>query len=55
MDLYITPWPLMVAVSATFAGRLASPGSTAWLCAAACALLSAGLFAASAWPLAGNP
>ena len=53
--LYITPWPLMVAVSATLAGRLASPGSTAWLCAAGCALLSAGLFAASAWPLAGNP
>ncbi|MDR7230298.1 DHA2 family multidrug resistance protein-like MFS transporter [Caulobacter sp. BE264] len=53
--LYITPWSLMVAVSATFAGRLASPGSTAWLCAAGCALLSAGLFAASAWPLAGAP
>lgn len=52
---YITPWPLMVAVSATFAGRLANPGSTAWLCAAGCAFLSAGLFAASAWPLAGNP
>lgn len=53
--LYITPWPLMVAVSATFAGRLASLGSTAWLCVAGCVLLSAGLFAASAWPLAGAP
>jgi len=53
--LYITPWPLMAAVSATLAGRLANPGSTAWLCAAGCACLSAGLFAASAWPLAGDP
>lgn len=53
--LYITPWPLMAAVSATFASRLASPGSTAWLCAGGCALLSAGLFAVCAWPLAGGP
>lgn len=53
--LYITPWPLMVALSATLAGRWASSGSTAWLCAAGAALLSAGLLAASAWPQAGHP
>lgn len=53
--LYITPWPLMAAVSATFASRLASPGSTAWMCAGGCALLSAGLFAVCAWPVAGGP
>lgn len=53
--LYITPWPLMAAISATLAGRLAKPSSTALLCAAGCALLSAGLFAASAWPLAEAP
>lgn len=53
--LYITPWPLMAGVAATLAGRLASPSSTAWLCAAGCVLLSAGLFAASAWPLAEAP
>ena len=53
--LYITPWPLMAAVSATLAGRLAKPSSTALLCAAGCALLSAGLFAASTWPLTEAP
>jgi len=32
--LYMTPWPLTVAVAAPFAARLASHVSTAWLCAA---------------------
>lgn len=53
--LYITPWPLMAAVSATLAGRLATPSTTALFCATGCALLSAGLFLASAWPLAEAP
>ncbi|KQZ00028.1 multidrug ABC transporter [Caulobacter sp. Root1455] len=53
--LYITPWPLMAAVSATLAGRMAKPSTTALLCATGCALLSAGLLAASAWPLAEAP
>ncbi len=53
--LYITPWPLMVAASATLAGRLAGPRSTAWLCAGGGTCLSVGLLTASAWPLAGNP
>lgn len=53
--LHMTPWPLMAAVSATLAGRMAKPSSTALLCTTGCALLSAGLFAASAWPLAKAP
>jgi len=53
--LYITPWPLMAAMAAPLAGRLANPSSTAWLCAAGCAALSTGLFIAAAWPLAEAP
>lgn len=53
--LYITPWPLMVAVAAPFAGRLAGPASTAWLCGSGGLCLSAGLAAAALWPLVGNP
>lgn len=53
--LLITPWPLMAAVAAPLAGRLARPSSTAWLCAIGCACLSAGLFVASTWPLADAP
>lgn len=53
--LYITPWPLVVALVAPFASRLASPASTAWLCTAGGLCLSAGLAAAALWPLAGNP
>lgn len=53
--LYITPWPLMAAVAAWLTGRLARPGWTAWLCAAGCAALSAGLYAAAIWPLAPAP
>ena len=52
--LYITPWPLMAAVAAWLAGRFARPSSTAWLCAVGCACLSAGLYAACAWPLPGT-
>lgn len=32
--LYMTPWPLMVAIVAPVAGRLADRTSTGWLCAA---------------------
>ncbi|MET3663966.1 MFS transporter [Caulobacter sp. 1776] len=53
--LYITPWPLMAGVSATLAGRMAKPSTTALLCATGCAFLSAGLFMASVWPLAEAP
>ncbi|MGJ7488479.1 MFS transporter [Variovorax sp. LT2P21] len=53
--LYITPWPLTVAIAAPFAGRLADRLPTAWLCAAGGAVLAVGLAAASLWPLPGRP
>jgi MFS transporter, DHA2 family, multidrug resistance protein len=53
--LYMTPWPLTVAVAAPLAGRLANRVSTGWLCAIGGACLAAGLAAAALWPLHGNP
>jgi DHA2 family multidrug resistance protein-like MFS transporter len=53
--LYMTPWPLMVALAAPAAGRLADRMSTAALCAAGGACLAVGLAAASLWPLNGDP
>lgn len=53
--LYITPWPLTVAIAAPFAGRLADRMPTAWLCAAGGAVLAVGLAAASLSPLQGRP
>jgi len=52
--LYMTPWPLTVAVAAPLAGHLADRVPTAWLCAAGGACLAAGLTAASLWPLRGS-
>jgi MFS transporter, DHA2 family, multidrug resistance protein len=56
--LYMTPWPLTVAVAAPLAGRLARRVPTAWLCAAGGVCLAMGLAAASLMPrllLQGNP
>ncbi len=53
--LYMTPWPLMVAIVAPLAGRLTDRVSTAWLCAAGGVCLSVGLAATSLWPLQGRP
>ncbi|MEI7432088.1 MAG: MFS transporter [Betaproteobacteria bacterium] len=53
--LYMTPWPLTVAIIAPFAGRLADRVSTAWLCAVGGLFLTIGLGAAALWPLGGNP
>lgn len=52
--LYMTPWPLTVAIVAPFAGRLADRVSTARLCAAGGTLLAIGLAASALWPLHGN-
>jgi DHA2 family multidrug resistance protein-like MFS transporter len=52
--LYMTPWPLTVALTGPVAGRLADRLSTAWLCAAGGACLSVGLAAAALWPLHGS-
>ena len=49
--LYMTPWPLTVAIVAPLAGHLANRVSTAWLCAAGGACLAVGLAATSLWPL----
>ena len=53
--LYMTPWPLMVAIAAPIAGRLANRISTAWLCAVGGTFLAGGLAAASLWPLEHDP
>ncbi len=53
--LYMTPWPLAVAIAAPVAGQLANRVSTAWLCAVGGACLATGLAAASLWPLHGDP
>lgn len=53
--LCLTSWPLSVAATALVAGRLADRLPTAWLCAAGAACLAAGLLAAAAWPLRGEP
>jgi DHA2 family multidrug resistance protein-like MFS transporter len=53
--LYMTPWPLTVAIAAPIVGRLANCVSTAWLCAAGGAGLATGLAAANLWPLEGDP
>ena len=52
--LYMTPWPLTVAVTAPFAGRLADRVSPAWLCAVGGLFLATGLGAVALWPLKGN-
>ena len=53
--LYMTPWPLTVAIAATVAGRLADRTSTAWPRALGCMCLATGLGGAALWPLEGNP
>lgn len=49
--LYMTPWPLTVAIAAPLAARLSRRISTAWLCAAGGVLLAIGLGTAALWPL----
>lgn len=53
--LYMTPWPLTVAITAPFAGRFADRISTSWLCAVGGICLAIGLGATALWPLKGNP
>ncbi|MGA6827909.1 MFS transporter [Nitrospira sp. NS4] len=52
--LYMTVWPLTVAIAASFAGRLADRVPTAWLGAAGGLCLATGLGAAALWPLKGD-
>ena len=53
--LYMTAWPLTVAMAAPFAGHLADRVSTAWLSASGGLCLATGLGAAALWPLKGDP
>ena len=53
--LYMTPWPLTVALAAPVAGRLANRVSTAWLCAAGGVCLAIGLGATSLLQLQSRP
>ncbi len=52
--LYLTPWPLMVAVAGPLAGRLADHVRTAWLCLAGGAFLALGLATVALLPLHGQ-
>jgi DHA2 family multidrug resistance protein-like MFS transporter len=52
--LYLTPWPLAVAIAAPIVGGLVNRASTARLCVAGSVCLSMGLTAASLWPLQGD-
>ena len=49
--LYMTPWPLAVAVAAPLSGRAADRLATAWLCAAGGVCFAAGLAFVALWPL----
>jgi DHA2 family multidrug resistance protein-like MFS transporter len=53
--LYMTSWPLTVALAAPLSGRLADRFSTDVLCAAGGICLAAGLGLAAFWPLQGSP
>jgi MFS transporter, DHA2 family, multidrug resistance protein len=48
--IFMTPWPLTVAIAAPMAGRLANRVPTAWLCATGGVLLAVGLTSASLLP-----
>jgi len=53
--LYMTPWPLTVALAAPISGRLSGRIPTAWLCAAGGACLSLGLALSALWPPGPSP
>ena len=52
--LYMTPWPLVVAIAGPISGRLADRMSNGLLCAAGGAILAAGLALAAFWPVHAN-
>jgi DHA2 family multidrug resistance protein-like MFS transporter len=49
--LYMTVWPLTVALAAPISGRLSDRMSTAWICAAGGTCLAAGLALIAFWPI----
>ncbi|MCW6506609.1 MFS transporter [Lichenifustis flavocetrariae] len=52
--LYMTPWPLMVAVAGPISGRLADRMSNGFLCAAGGVVLALGLALSALWPVHDN-
>jgi DHA2 family multidrug resistance protein-like MFS transporter len=52
--LFMTPWPLTVAIAGPISGRLSDRVSTGWLCALGGICLACGLTLACVWPLRGN-
>lgn len=52
--LYMTPWPLVVAVAGPVSGRLADRMSNGLLCAAGGTFLAVGLALAAFWPIHGS-
>jgi MFS transporter, DHA2 family, multidrug resistance protein len=52
--LYLTPWPLTVAIAGPLSGRLSDRFSTGTLCAFGGTCLAAGLILMAIWPLNGN-
>jgi DHA2 family multidrug resistance protein-like MFS transporter len=52
--LYLTAWPLTVAVAGPLSGRLSDRFSTGTLCAVGGASLAAGLLLTALWPLQGS-
>lgn len=55
IGLYMTSWPLAVAVAAIAVNRITDGPSSAWLCAAGGVFLAAGLAGAALWRLDGDP
>jgi DHA2 family multidrug resistance protein-like MFS transporter len=55
VGVYITPWPLSVAVVAPITGRLSDRVPGAWLCVVGGACLALGLASLSLWPSRGGP
>lgn len=53
--LYMIAWPLSVAVTAPFVGRMIQRFSTGWVCAIGATFLAAGLATIALWPLKGDP
>jgi DHA2 family multidrug resistance protein-like MFS transporter len=52
--LYMTPWPLVVAIAGPISGRLSDRISNGLLCAAGGAFLAMGLALAAVWPIHGS-
>ncbi len=52
--LYMTPWPLTVALAAPLSGRLADRVSTGLLCGVGGICLAVGLMSTALWPLHGD-